>query len=225
MYYARKRQRFIRIASSLGESLGWASTEAADIFAAIGTARQFSPSTWDPVTIVNGTLDAPDLIFTHSATTTQDGVRTTTAKTTGKFYAEITLTDNQASAGNTGITILDATATYANQGSGLGAHGATEYLNSGDVYGSGGHLGNANGGVRSPTTGDVIGVSVDVDNHEVWFQNITSGGTRQGPFALAVETSYQIGVVTNTSGGVYTINTGASDFVGTIPATFSAWGP
>lgn len=181
-------------------------------------------STFDPATVVNGTLSNGNDTFTHAATTTQDGARTTTARTTGKLYFEMTLTNNQAGGGNTGISLGDPAATYANQGSGLGAHGITEYLNSGDVWAGAVNVGNANGGQRSPASGDVIGVSIDIDNKQVWFQNITTGGTRQGPFTPVTETSYQGMIISNTSGGVYTINVGATAFVGTIPATFSAWG-
>ncbi len=198
-------------------------TEIADIFAATGTAQQFSPTTLDPATIVNGSLSNGNLTYTHGAFTSQDGARSTTSKSTGKLYFEVKLNTNAAGGGNTGISIGDSTATYANQGSGLGSHGITEYLNSADVWSGGSQKGNANGGQRSPTSGDVIGVSIDIDNHQAWFQNLTSGGTRAGPFAVVSESSYQTILVTNTSGGVYTFNFGNSAFTGTIPSGFVKW--
>lgn len=181
-------------------------------------------STFDPATIANGVLSNGNLTYTHNAVTTQDGARTTTNHTAGKYYLEITLTSMLASGGNTGVSFGDTTATYANQGSGLGSHGIIEYLNTGDIYANGTKVGSGNGAGRAPATGDVIGMTIDVTNKQVWFQNITTGAAQQGPFTPTSEANYQAMLVTNTSGGVYTINTGGSAFVGALPSGAVAWG-
>lgn len=223
MYYARKRTRGIRIAALAGTRGALLANESPDTFSATGVATQFTPTTLDPATLANGTLSNGNLTYTHGAFTTHDGARSTTNKTSGKWYFEITLTDNQAGGGNTGLSIGDTTATYTGQGGGLGANGITEYFNTGDLYGGGSGKGNGNGLARTMTTGDVIGVRVDVDNQQIYVQNLTSGGALAGPFALVSEANYEAMIVTNTSGGVYTFNFGASAFTGTIPSGFAAW--
>lgn len=174
----------------------------------------------------NGTLSTDKLTYTANGTAASSGAKSNTAKTTGKWYFEVTLTNLQTG-GQTGIALADIAATYADMGSSLATKGIVEYLNTGDVYANGSQKGNANGGQRVPHTSDVIGVSVDVDNHEVWYQNLTTGGTRQGPFAAVAEASYEAMITTNaTTGtnGVFTFNFGETAFTGTVPTGFTAWG-
>lgn len=180
--------------------------------------------TLDPDTVTNGVLSDDLLTYTADGNTTSSGARSKTAKDTGKFYVEVTLS-NLHSGGQTGIGFSDEVGTYANAGSNIATHGISEYLNSGDVYSGGNQKGNANGGLRTPASGDTIAISLDVDGKTASYQNLTSGAAKQGPFAIAVPGPYQFIITTNASAPAgFTVNFGATDFVGEIPDDYEAWG-
>jgi hypothetical protein len=157
-------------------------------------------------------------------------VRATTARTTGKYYFEGTLT--LVGAAQTGIGIsLGGLAL----GTGIGVTSPTGVcgLNqTGTVYKDGGPLSVVFPGL---TNGMVVGVAFDAGSGLVWFREGAAGNwnanagnnpttgiggvsvTGPGPY-------YPIASFSNFSPEQTTGNFGATSFVGIIPSGFTAWG-
>lgn len=92
---------------------------------------------------------------------------------------------------------------------------------------------------KTPANGDVIGVAIDLDNHQAWFKNITQSSawngdgtanpaTNAGGVTIDGGSTNHLGYVpvssTDNTGSKVTINGGSSAFVGTVPSGFtSGW--
>jgi hypothetical protein len=227
MFYARKRQRLIRIAASAGERLGWASTEAPDIFAATGIATQFTPTTLDPATVTSGALSNGNLTFAGTPGIGGAAATKSHASNTGKWYVEIQLVakgDNGS--GVDGFGVAGPTATFANLSTGVATHGCICYINSGDIYINGSHVGNVNGSFAAPSAGNVFGIGIDTGANTMQIQNLTTGGPLVTGLALPAEASFKPACCIDdaSSGSSWTFNFGATAFTGTLPAGYSAWG-
>jgi hypothetical protein len=192
---------------------------------AIGFLNQVAYSTWNPsdksanITLSNGNLKAT------AAAGGAIGVRSTTSKTnnTGKFYFELTVNHTNGSLGY-GIGIAISGTSLLAPGTGGGQSDAIGYSASGDIYNNGGVLDSA---PANYTDGDVIGVALDTvtsgwvltfykNNVQQSSRNLNSDGVTHDPDFI------QFGTTSVTEAG--TLNVGASAFVYTPPAGYSAWG-
>ena len=106
------------------------------------------------VTLSNGNLDV-------STGNTSEGATGTIAVNSGKWYWETTF--NTQTSGNTmivGVVNSDTATTFPTGTNGFGYYGS-----SGNKYGNGG---DASYGATY-TTGDIIGVAIDIDNGKIWW--------------------------------------------------------
>jgi len=126
-------------------------------------------ATWNPADKgTNVTLSGGDLSVSISADGAWDAVRSTISKTSGKWYWEYTMTGTNAMSG-----ILLSTATLSSF-LGADANGWGYYDLNGNKYTNGASV--AYGATY--TTGDVIGVALDMDSGTVvFYKNNTSQGT------------------------------------------------
>jgi hypothetical protein len=134
---------------------------------------------WDPPTIKNVTLGPvlafSNLVVTGSSTMPASGAHVVglLAQTSGKYYYEITWT-NLPSSSFGGIAIAPYTTSYANLNTNDSSGGILVAVNS-NIY-SGNIFQNTN--IGGFTTGDIVGVAMDIDNRLVWFKNV--GGPDAG---------------------------------------------
>ncbi len=192
-------------------------------------------TTWDTgfnggLTLSNGNLTATSNVASFKTT------RSTTSKTTGKVYLEVTNTlfdtngfimgvgTSSASSGNFPGT--DASA-YGFQCA-AGGDGEEYYNNS--------YVGSP---WASCVQGDVVGVAIDVDNKLIWLKNLTIGsgwnsatggtqdpGTGQGGLSMSSISGafyFMWGGLDNPGHNSATVNFGATSFTGTAPSGFSVW--
>jgi hypothetical protein len=215
-------------------------TLAALTVAATATLTGAAAITWEPDTVASVTLSGGNLIATNTGTTSADqGARVPAVygKSVGKFYFEITLT-NEAAGLNVGCGVATTASSYTGIGNSA-TTGAMILLN-GATWADGS---NAGFSVQNPATGHVIGIAVDLDNGKIWFKNITDEGpglpgsgwngstslsgqnpnTGAGGIAIPPGTYTPIctfGGSSGTAGNVYTANFGASAFAGAVPSGF-----
>lgn len=184
-------------------------------------------STLDPATMIGGTLSNGNLTWQADAVTNNAGAQSTTQKTTGKWYYEVTIVAFPGSnLGGAGAkSSASALSTCSN---GLGSAGASGYFQNGPIFVNGTQPGNItmNGGARTPQVGDVIGIGIDADAKTITYKNITAGGTVAGPTTMVTETNYVAAVFTanNATQMKVTVNFGATAFAGTPFAGYTAWG-
>jgi hypothetical protein len=130
--------------------------------------------TWDPLTMGSYlTLSNGNLTATTGNGGSWSSVFATAGKATGKWYWEITITADGGFYLSTGVSTRD------------GLTGSLSNFVGSDTYGYGyvnnnGHKYNNNAGSTygaTYTSGDVIGVAFDADNHTIeFFKNNTSQG-------------------------------------------------
>lgn len=205
-------------------------------------------STWDAATATAVTLSGGNLVATNTGTTsTNQGTHVAFANglTTGKYYFEVTLTNFAAGAG-VGVGVGNTSATYAGM-SVQATNGAMCYMvghtGSGTIFTSAG--GNTGLSIGARTTGNVIGVALDLTNSRVWFRagaagnwNGIAGNNPSAPpgtgGGVAVVAGTIVPFVTfgsgltgqaGVAGNVFTANFGDSAFVGTVPSGFTAGFP
>jgi hypothetical protein len=176
-------------------------------------------TTWNPSDKGAGwTLSGSDLVATRNATATNDYhvVRSTTSKTTGKHYAEVTCTDLTGGAPDLGIGVVNASASLTNY-IGNDSTGAQHRWNGFRAIN-----GSVNGGSTTYAEGDVISVYLNLDDDEVsWYKNGTLMNSAvsisfiTGAKYLALDSSSQPGIAT--------VNFGGSTFAYTPPAGATAW--
>src|ERR1700733_2954875 len=117
-------------------------------------------TTWDPTTIASVTLSGGNLVATGTGGSSPNQgacAPSSAGKTSGKWYFEVTFTN--ASGGNYGSGIGTTASTYT--GMGNNATTGSEVFVSGAIYTNGAYTGLTLGGRSS---GDVIGIAVDLDN-------------------------------------------------------------
>jgi hypothetical protein len=200
---------------------------------------------WDPVTVSAVTLSGSNLVASNTGTTsTNQGAHVAFAngKTSGKYYFECTLTTFTGGAG-VGVGIGTLTATYAGIST-AATQGCMCFMvghtGTGTIFLDPG--GNTGYSLGARTTGDVIGIALDLGSRKVWFRvspaglwentgghdptNSSSGGgfSVVGSGALVPFVTFgnglagQAGVV----GNVITANFGASAFSGAVPVGYTA---
>jgi hypothetical protein len=206
-------------------------TVVADIETVYAPTIGFALATLDGVP-ANVTLSNGNLTATHSNTLTSSGARSSSNKTVGKFYFEVTMTVTHGDFDCVGI--LQSNATFINfvQNS---TNCVAVYKNTGAIYANGGASGKTLGAIAA---GDVIGVAVDLDARKAWLRK--NGGLWNG-FALTSENpNTGLGGVTigasvsfdpavgfggtgTAAGDAMTANFGASAFGSTAPVGFINW--
>lgn len=184
-------------------------------------------STLDPASMVGGTLSNGNLTWTSDGSTNGAGAKSTTNKTTGKWYFEFTIV--QMPGGTLGgAGAFDNAAAISTATTGLGSHGGSGFVVNGPIYVNGSQPGNAtmNGSGRTPQVGDTIGVGIDADNKTITFENWTSGGGQSPVVTMVSETNYVAAVFMSgtTPDFKVTVNFGATAFAGTPFAGYTKWG-
>ena len=181
-------------------------------------------ATWNPSDKgSNITLSGGDLIATHTAGGSTDGLRGTNGKSSGKWYYEITL----GVATQSYIGAANATASLSGIFGASDSNAITYYANLGSIY---------NGAIIATlatyAAGDTIRVAVDVDAGLYWTSKTSAGwnggagdpAAGTGGYSIAsLGTPVYIGATMFSNGTTLTLNAGASAFIGTVPAGFSAW--
>lgn len=195
--------------------------------------------TWDPATITKVTLSGGNLVATNNfvGSDAEQGakVASASAKTTGKYYFEITFTNN---AGSTyyDIGIGPPAQTYTNMSQNAGPGGNIIYFANNTIYTNGGSTGLTLGAM---TNGTIIGMAVDLDNRKIWMRKAPSGnwngqaigsqnpvGTVGGVTIPAGSMVPFFGCSGANSGNSVTANFGATTFSGAVPSGFtSGWPP
>lgn len=193
-----------------------------------------STATFDPANKFQVTLSGGNLIATNSVGSGSFGnARGTTSHSTGKFYIEWTVT---VDAGNqVGIGLSDTTQSFTSgffNGGVAHSIGTTTTSTVSRLVFNGGTLGNYSS--SGATTGDVIGVAVDIGAGLIWVRSNAGGWnndiiTNQNPalgiggFAIGLTGAlfFSCDVESNTVNG--TLNTGGSAYANTAPAGFGSW--
>jgi hypothetical protein len=200
-------------------------------------APTLTPTTWDPVgSASNWTLSNGNLTAAHTNVGGSFGyVETVDSFSSGKFYFEITDDNSVDSAPSIGITDYTGPNTPTTN-----LFGAQPGNNTTAVYGPDGvcyfESGSAACFPSGWTSGDVIGVALDLDNNAIWFSKngVWGGGASQaeieaGNTTNAIRTgltgTYQV-VITDSTGDSavhqHTANFGQNAFSYTVPAGFTA---
>lgn len=158
------------------------------------------------------------------------------AKTSGKYYFEITWVSLAGFLNGGGIGVATTTATVSDVNSHAANTTVMFQANPGNFHGGWIFGAGTDSGWDLNTliaAGDVIGIAVDLDNRTAWFKNVTQIGAWNGPTAAGDPAANTNGVAIP-SGSIipavgfglnndfYTANFGATSFVGTVPAGFTA---
>lgn len=158
------------------------------------------------------TLSGGNLIATHASGGSFANVRSTTSKTSGKYYFEVTWSGGD---GNNGVGVANGSASLSNY---LGND-----ANSIGWYDTG--FGHPSG--TTFTAGDVIGIAIDCTNGLIWYRKngtfsgnpaAGTGGTSISLAAYYAAVAFQYSTL-----GAGTINFGGSAFANSPPSGFSAW--
>jgi hypothetical protein len=184
-------------------------------------------TTWNPsdksanITLSNGNLTA------QGTNGSDGGVRSTTSKSTGKHYFEVTWLSATGGV-NSGCGIATSAAVLA--GMGATALGVALMYQSGTIYVNG-----TSSGITIGTPSAPICIAVDLTNSRIWFRvgagNWNNSGTANPATnvgginiaALFPASAAYAAVTTQNSTNTYTANFGASAFTQTVPSGFTAW--
>ena len=170
---------------------------------------------WNPLktysanfTITNGNLTASD---TSSSVSTR--IASMAIPTSGKYYFEVTATTISASLGYVGVVdaaTANGNAAFQNKGA---------YRSGGELYNLAGFIGTAS----SYTSGDVIGVAVDVTAGTVQFykNNVAQGSTPSFTFTAGTELYPYIAADNNPGTKTFNANFGQRPFSYTPPTGFN----
>lgn len=188
-----------------------------------GSFTTFDPSNKSThITLSGGNLVATSGAGSGNATS----VRSVASHTTGKFYCEFTLTTG--SAGSDGCGICNSSFVFDGPAF-LGGNTAVggSYFNDNSINGIAGIT-----GAGTFTSGDVIGMAVDVGAALIWFRKNgglwnadavanpaigTNGGGVSAAGALFAAVEGEV------SGNVWTANFGATAYAQTPPIGFGNW--
>lgn len=176
-------------------------------------------ATWNPADKeASLTLSNGDLTVTQPGSNGWRSVRSTLSVSSGKYYWEITIDDAQG-----GDTLI---------GAGTSSFAITSYCGS-DAdsygwYGSGSKYNNGASSGYAPTytTGDVVGVALDLDNGKIWWSKNGTwtgdpvAGTGEAYSGLSGE--FYAAVSPYNANKILTANFGASSFSYSVPDGFQA---
>lgn len=174
-------------------------------------------ATWNPsdksveCALTNGNLRAA---FTTGVATGVYGCRATIGKSTGKWYWEV----KYVSATVVGFLVgIGTNGTTVNSYPGGSATSYGYYHNNGDKYNNGGHVGYG----ATWTTGDVIGIALDMDAGTLTFYK---NGVSQGVAYSGITGTFYpfIGESNVSATTVADANFGASAFTYAVPSGYNA---
>src|SRR6185437_4230 len=198
-------------------------------------------TTWNPSDKTSG-ITLSNTNHTASWTLKQNGVRSTSSKSTGKFYFEATFTNGGGGSGFSlpGLGFANALETFTsgNGGSGVTSNSLGTYINGGgQAYINGSNVSTfASSYDVSPVT---TFIAVDIGSKLLWISQSNKSGVwnnsapanpatgtgginisslASGPYFICCGCDSNI-----TGGATCTLNAGDSAFVGSIPSGFSAW--
>jgi hypothetical protein len=172
---------------------------------------------WNPLKVFTGnlTLSNANLTASDSSTSIVTRIATMSTSTSGKYYFEVTATAISASNGFIGV----ADSTYAN------ANAAFQLVGS---YRSGGQIYNLAGTAQTAgntyTTGDIVGVAVDIGAGTVQFykNNVAQGSTPSFTFTAGTELWSFVATDNNAGTKTFDVNFGQRPFSYTPPTGFVA---
>jgi SPRY domain len=217
----------VSVAGTVAETATASSTQDATVVSGVAYA------TWESASVAAVTLSGGNLVATNTGTTSANQgahVASTSGKTSGKYYFEVTWTTITSGIGsNNSIGVGTTASTYTNMGNG-GTTGIVNYVGN-SVYSNGANLGT----MGSPwTAGQVVGIAVDLDNRKIWFCNSPSGNwnsnatynpaTNVGGLTIPAGTMVPFITFGGTGGAasnVMTANFGAAAFSGAVPSGFT----
>jgi hypothetical protein len=198
------------------------------------TAPTF-PVGWDPTTAAL-TLLSDDLLSATSfgGGNKEQGVRVATAnaKTSGKNYFEITVTNFSGFGVTSGFGIATPTSTYTDMGINA-TTGVLLHTYPATIYADGADTGMSLAAFEL-VSGTVVGMAVDLDNRKMWFRIAPSGNWNGSALAnpvtnvggITIPAGTMVPITTfNATGNEHTANFGASAFVGSVPSGFTAGWP
>lgn len=172
-------------------------------------------SSWNPsdkssnVTLSNSNLTA-------TVNTASNGVRSTSSKASGKWYAECSIASTTG--GTFGIANSAQSLTALSAGTANYAYAFNGSSTSGVINTSNTQAG-ASGSAAA--AGDILAVAIDVTGGTIqWYKNNTALGS-----SVATPASGPLFLVgTGNTGAVMTLNVGATAFTYTPPSGYSSWG-
>ncbi len=190
-------------------------------------------TSWNPNDKSNVTLSGSNQTYANTNGGTQGGVRTTTSRSSGKMYFEIT---NLHISSNNGVGFGICTAAYSL--SGAPSTGATFWTlcpanGTVDFNGT-----NQNKNLGAMAANDVICFAIDLDNSRGWIRHNAGNWLADAAANPATNTNgvdisalfptnpaFIVGTSNNTAAGQAqgTLNT-IGNFAQTVPSGFTAWG-
>lgn len=188
--------------------------------------------TWDSGVLVNTALTNLNLTATcNSASGSGNGTRSTTSHSNGKYYVEITFTNDPGGV-TVGIGVADSVHTIGSSFVGGNTH-STGWYNTNPRYFNGADLGQMQ--AQTYTTGDIIGMCIDLDVRKNWWRKnnlgvfspvngagdpvANVGGQDLSTFATNVYVAVDF---EGANGAAFTANFGPS-FAFVPPSGFGSW--
>jgi len=206
------------------------------VFDTIGVLPPVTYATFDPASVAAVTLSGGNLVATNTGTTANEqGAKSATAKTNGKYYFEMAFTAYSGSVLRIGVGVGPPASTYTAVSAGA-TTGAVIVAN-GAVHANGvGNIVDIIAG--SFPVGAVVGIAVDLDNRRGWFRHAPSGlwlasatanpATNTEGVTIPAGTMVPyctFGGTAGVAGNITTVNFGASPFSGAVPAGFTSGWP
>jgi len=225
-----------QVASDSGGS-SLSATDAANYYSrmqryliTLGAITSCSTVQWQTSTAVNISLSNNNLTATTTSASV-GGVKLADAcsRNSGKFYIEYTLTTT-TSGGSTGPGIGITSAFYSSLG--LNATGGVMMYpkSNGNIWSNGSNLQT----LATRSSGDVIGMAIDLDNRKAWYRVAPSGNWNGQPTDNPATNTGGVTIlagfivpfyVSNANAQVTTANFGASAFTGAVPSGFTSGWP
>ena len=211
-------------------------TSASDVVDAV-TVPGVTYATLDPATVTSVTLSGGNLVATNTGTTsTNQGAKSATGKTSGKYYFEVTFTAYSGAVARTMAGVGTSASTYA----GMSTNGTSGIIGgvNGVVHANG--VGSLHDFVPAGSlpAGGTMGIAVDLDNRKGWFRETPSGlwngSATANPATNAEGVTIPAGTMVpyctfggtaGAAGNITTANFGASAFNGAVPSGFTSGWP
>ena len=176
-------------------------------------------ATWNPLTTASATYKQGNLLINSPS---NDVFTTTQAVSSGKYYVEVEV---MGAAGKIGIWNFDDTS-----GSITGEFGWTDggagymFDKDGNIYNNQ----NVTGYGDTYTSGDIIGIALDMDNGKVFFskngtfQNSGVPASGSNPAFSGLSGTFAFAVGSSLSGDAYTLNSGQRAFTHSAPSGYKS---
>jgi len=185
----------------------------------------FNPSDKTPqITLSNSNLTA-----TLGGSPSSDGVRSTTGRSLGKWYVQMTIGATAITSGGYGAALAATPigVLWNNLGILVAAANGDIKLN-----------GTASGkNIGTPVAGDVIDMALDLDNAQAWFRRnngnwngdvsanpaTNTGGVAIGTLFSSAPAYFYMATLSGPASSSVTVNAGGSAFTNSVPSGFGSW--